>query len=40
MSTTMSLDGRSGWRAASIRPMVPPIEWPITAGFLRPLAAM
>ena len=40
MSTTISLPTRSGWRAASIMPMVPPIEWPITAGDFRPLAWM
>ena len=35
MSTTISLPTLSGWRAASIRPMVPPIEWPTTAGLGR-----
>nr|WP_267873633.1 hypothetical protein [Massilia sp. Se16.2.3] len=40
MSTTISRDRACGWRAASIMPIVPPIEWPITAGLLKPDSAM
>src|SRR5450830_537691 len=39
ISPTISLPTVSGWRAATIRPMVPPIEWPITAGLPSLLSA-
>jgi hypothetical protein len=40
MSTTISFDTAFGWRAASIIPIVPPIEWPITAGAFTRVSAM
>jgi len=36
MSTIIRRPTASGCRAASIMPIVPPIEWPITAGRTRP----
>jgi hypothetical protein len=38
MSTTMIRPIRRGWSAASSIASVPPIEWPMIAGRLIPLA--
>ena len=40
MSTTIRRPTSSGWRAATIMAIVPPIEWPTSAGFFSPAVLM